>query len=338
MARTILISALTALVIAVAVAAFTHQAAPEPAPAPTAPPDGTAELLARLEAIEKRIADLASQPPAPSLDEGPEAARATPDPTHWITRLAEEDVNVAFKATIELGKLGDSRAVPPLMQALQTHPDMYVRIGAAAALGDLDVVAAVPALIESLDDREPLVRTAAQDALVSLTGRKATHQADAPAEEQAAGQESWRQWWRQRGVSQQEADTDTAAPPTAEFEQWVEQLRDESEEAAFKATLELGNLGDVRAAGPLVVVLQTHDSYYVRLAAATALGELGVVDTLPALIDALTDQDSLVRTAAHDALTTITGAKIDYTADAETGEEREAGQARWRAWWEENKD
>lgn len=81
----------------------------------------------------------------------------------------------------------------------------------------------------------------------------------------------------------------------------------------------------------------------VRQAAAEALENIALVKSLPALIEALDDNDSRVRGAAFRSLNRITGLDLDfgtddqgnkktYAADAPLAERREA-QKKWQEWW-----
>jgi HEAT repeat protein len=73
-----------------------------------------------------------------------------------------------------LGLMGGSRAVPPLIEALQAK-DMEVRYEAARILGEIGDASSVEALKKSLSDAETLVSNAAREAL-----RKLGHDPDTP--------------------------------------------------------------------------------------------------------------------------------------------------------------
>lgn len=115
----------------------------------------------------------------------------------WIDRLYDDNENVAFSATIELSRIRDARAVKPLAYVLRTHRDYYVRLGAAAALGNLQALEAVPALLDALADKDQLVCTAAHDALRKITSGTVPYDASAPKEERLEAQAAWRQWFRE---------------------------------------------------------------------------------------------------------------------------------------------
>ena len=56
---------------------------------------------------------------------------------------------------------------------------------------------------------------------------------------------------------------------------------------------------------------------------------------VPALVEALDDKDSLVRTASNDALQAITGQAFEYVAEM-SGRERRKVMKQWRDWWKAN--
>lgn len=68
---------------------------------------------------------------------------AVPD---LVTAMQKRTVAVAAAAAKALGKLKDKRAVPPLIQALNSHQDILVQTAAAESLGRLKAVDGVPAL------------------------------------------------------------------------------------------------------------------------------------------------------------------------------------------------
>ena len=120
----------------------------------------------------------------------------------------------------------------------------------------------------------------------------------------------------------------------ADLALWIDRLKDSNENIRFSATLELGRLKDLRAAPPLIEVLQKDRDYYVRLGAATALGDMKACDAIPVLIEALDDKDSLVRTAANDALQAITGKAFEFVTEM-TGRQRRKVMKDWRDWWKQ---
>ncbi len=76
----------------------------------------------------------------------------------------EKDCDVRRKAAKALGKIGDSRAVEPLMRAINDS-DSEVRCAAAKALGEIGDYRAVGPLTKALDDTCVDVSTSAKEAL-----------------------------------------------------------------------------------------------------------------------------------------------------------------------------
>ena len=145
---------------------------PEPTPAPTPTPE-----------------PLPVPPPAPATD----AATLQ----HWIDLLKDPNAGIAFSATLELGRLKDLRAVPALTATLKTYRDFYVRLGAADALRELKACDAVGALVEALDDKDDLVRTACNQALMFITGHQEPFAATLPKIELRRAQKAWEKWWKE---------------------------------------------------------------------------------------------------------------------------------------------
>jgi HEAT repeat protein len=81
-----------------------------------------------------------------------------------ISVLGDDPENRAWAARY-LGKIGDPRAVAPLIRLLSVR-DFQARAAAARALGKLRAVEAIPALLESVDSGpEDVMRAWAIDAL-----------------------------------------------------------------------------------------------------------------------------------------------------------------------------
>lgn len=93
-------------------------------------------------------------------------------PSHLAALLAvlsTEDAGLRRHAATALGKLGDVRAVGPLVEVLLRDRDAHVRQHAASALGRLGDVRAVDPLIDALlRDRDAHVREHAATSLGQL--------------------------------------------------------------------------------------------------------------------------------------------------------------------------
>jgi hypothetical protein len=160
-----------------------------------------AEQLRRdLEAVGKR--EVPAPPvtaPAPAAQE---PAPPPPDPDRekeidrWIERLEDSDADIVFSATIELARLKALRAATALVRVLDRHKDFYARLGAATALGEIEAADAVANLIEALEDKDDLVRTAASEALHRITGQDFNFVSGLTKNERIRIQKRWRQWWK----------------------------------------------------------------------------------------------------------------------------------------------
>lgn len=78
-----------------------------------------------------------------------------------------EDLIVRGRAALMLGKLGDPRAVEPLIDALDA-PGFQTPVYAAEALGKLGDARAIEPLIEIVNTHSDRMRDAAQKALLNL--------------------------------------------------------------------------------------------------------------------------------------------------------------------------
>jgi hypothetical protein len=92
---------------------------------------------------------------------------AAPSLRELTEKLRNEDFRVRVTAALELGKLADSRAVDPLVDALGDQ-NASVRAAAAAALEQLGDASALPALKQHRLDRSDAVRRAVRSAIITL--------------------------------------------------------------------------------------------------------------------------------------------------------------------------
>lgn len=164
------------------------------------------ELLRRQADMEAQRERDAAKPPPTQPDPAVEAGKpqpdtpAKPDPDHerelqmWIERLKSKNNDLVFTATVKLADLKDLRAAKPLIDVLEKHKDFYARLGAATALGTLMSVDAVPSLIEALSDKDELVRTAANEALIAITEQDLGFAADMSRNERQKTQRAFRTW------------------------------------------------------------------------------------------------------------------------------------------------
>ena len=95
----------------------------------------------------------------------------------------------------------------------------------------------------------------------------------------------------------------------------------------------LGKTRDPRVVPHLVPLLKDGD-IFVRMAVARLLGELGSHTAIPALIDALEDEEVSVRESALVSLRTLSGQSFPFDPKARDGDRSKRVKA-WRDWWEE---
>lgn len=165
--------------------------------------DQADQLERELAAARARPAEEPRKPvdPPPVVDGDPNKKSAG-DPEHdalvekWIKSLKDSNAEVVFTATIELGKLKDMRATAPLMQVLKSHRELWPRLGAATSLGDLRAPDAVTSLIDALQDKEELVRSAAANALRGITEQDFNYVQGLSRAERGRIQKQYKRWWK----------------------------------------------------------------------------------------------------------------------------------------------
>lgn len=98
-----------------------------------------------------------------------------------VVRNHNEDLIVRGRAALMLGKLGDMRAVSPLIDALES-PGYQMRLHAAEALGKLGDPRAIEPLRRVVETNHDKFRDAAQEALQRL-GCAEADEKDVPSPE-----------------------------------------------------------------------------------------------------------------------------------------------------------
>src|SRR6185369_6944647 len=89
-------------------------------------------------------------------------------------------------ALVSMGKTMDQDAVEPMRKVLHDAQDWRLRASAVVGLGRVQKAAAVPDLIEALDDKEPSVHNTAYEFLRRMTSKDVDPTSAA-----------WREWWKQ---------------------------------------------------------------------------------------------------------------------------------------------
>ena len=192
------------------------------------------------------------------------------------------------RAAQELGKSRRREAVAPL-SALVRDPEVRVRIAVVDALRDLRDLSAIPALVASLQDGDPDIRSEAIGAIVEIY-----------AERDRSGP-----LVRFLETFSDEYDRQSVPPYTrvdaAVWRGLVGTLKDEKTSIREASAYSIGILGGSGVARDLVAALQDPESD-VRAAAATALGKVGTAEDGKSLIPLLADSSATVRNRAIQAI------------------------------------
>lgn len=146
-----------------------------------------------------------------------------------LGQLAGPDDGLKISAAQRLAIFRETKAAPALAAALQS-PRREVRLAAAVALGPCGTREVVTPLLDTLEDRDPIVRQAAAVALENLTG----HRDPDPSPAGPASGGAWRGWMR------------TNTWETME-QRLLEQLKDPVEATRRRAIVALGHTGGGRA-------------------------------------------------------------------------------------------
>jgi HEAT repeat protein len=227
------------------------------------------------------------------------ASRGAKVVPHLLTALdAQRDARLRWRAAEVLGRIGDRRAVEPLI-ALLKDEDAGVREAAAMALGRIRDPNAVQPLTAALEDEDPSVQVRAALALAEFGDesvieplrtlyQRSTPEAVAQAEKAKAEAEGKAQ---EPSAKEAQAQQEEAPPPDTRFE---------VREAVVRA---LGRLGS-KASGAIEAVRSAVEDPHevVRAAACQALGQLGAEGNTDLLIGRLSDVSPDVQTAAAWAL------------------------------------
>ena len=223
---------------------------------------------------------------------GTEAKQAIPTLIQVLKDKSEHVRNGAAAALVAIGL----EAIPPLIDALKDK-SKYVRSGAASVLGQIrpEVRQSIPALVAVLEeDDETSVRCAAAQALGKI-GRKARQAI--PALIEALKDED-------TGVSSS-AGVALAQMEPEVIPLLIKALKEGDEYAGSGVVFSLITIG--QKAIPALVELLKDKDVHIRLTAVTTLGHMRreAKQAIPALTEALIDENELVRSYAAGAIEQI---------------------------------
>ncbi len=227
----------------------------------------------------------------------------------WLDEIGR-DVDEA-RTTLNLGHMRDPRSVPGLVALVSdTKQPRDIRMEAAELLGAIRDYCAVPALVDQLQDEDVEVATAAALALGEmgdLSGldlmREALHHESTDVRDRAAlvlgklGDDSATEQLiealgrdsitiRETAIKMLGVVGDAAAVDDLIVNLGERRMR-------YLTVQALGKIGDPRAFGPLMELLETDSYTDTRGYIVQALGWIGVKKAVPKLLEILRDEDAI---------------------------------------------
>lgn len=232
-----------------------------------------------------------------------------------VHALRDSHHQVCLAACASLGKMGDQRAVEPLLKVLQ-HGSPDVRTAAVISLGKLRDSQAAGPVIKLLEDSDPDVREAAVTALGLIGSDMAIEPLvlcliDSQSSIRQGTAYALRRiepYWERSEAAARAIPRLQQALKSSEY--WVrhsaaDTLKKLGVSQDRESSLVTDSDGASRkrhaAHGILVSMLSESDREF-RLAAAEALGRIGLADAMPPLVERLADTDRNVQTAAARSL------------------------------------
>lgn len=214
-----------------------------------------------------------------------------------IARLRDEDIDVCVDAVEALRKIGNSKAIPPLIESLENDSSGEICTVIATALGVLGGKEATEALLKVAAERP----------------------------ERLEMDDDWDSWWdvqleavRALGKTREESAIDTLIEVMDNHEHQdiesevlkalaqikgrgidvlIQRLQEKTPQSRRRAAKALGMVNTPEATRALSQALQD-DAAEVRIAAISALAKLGAEKYLPAIMLLIRDKNEEVRTAA----------------------------------------
>jgi len=245
-----------------------------------------------------------------------------------LPTLHDADEEVRLEAVEALGVVPDRRAVKPLLERYDKDDDSAVRYEILTTLGLIGDPSTVDFLVGETKDEDRYVRMWAMDALCTMGAANAAAFSVALLDDADV-------YVRKRVLASCVRALDTPeghealiriALTASDFEESVfarrnlqtyprafgsandlkKQIRTAAlpalrQENPIQAALLLADIDDSSGVDQLIPALD-HPNQFVRHHAAYQLGRVGSADAVPALIKALSDEQSLVAATAYDAL------------------------------------
>ena len=190
----------------------------------------------------------------------------------------------------KLGALGDANAVEPLIAALNDEPYLQPAVAMAKALGEIGDPRAVDVLVSmTSSSRPPETRREAAEALAKIGDPRAVEPLITVLE---AGLVCDAGAWADKAVANALAAAQAAAIALGDLKdpRCVEPLIAAIERFHSEAVTALCKVGDARAAGPLIAILEQgpkKSSAFERLTITRGLGDIGGSRAVTALVSIL---------------------------------------------------
>jgi len=207
-----------------------------------------------------------------------------------IEALKDNDPNVRSRAAEELGKQMNAGAVEPLIHVLIYDDVWSVRKSAAWALGEIKDAKAVLPLIRALGHRDWIIRLKAAEALGKI-GNTAAVAALMDSVEDENDHVIEKVIWALGELRDRKA-----------VEQLLGTLKNRLPAVRISTSQALGKIKDSRTVMPLIEALENESSWEVKKSILWALGEINDRHSLPAMVNALGDENYYVRLHAEIAL------------------------------------
>lgn len=232
-----------------------------------------------------------------------------------VQLLNDPHHQVCLAACLSLSKVGDQRAVEPLIRVVN-HAAPDVRAAAVEALGKLRDARAVQPLVGLLQDAETDVRETAAAALGAIGDEDAIQHlvlglTDLQSSVRQAAAGALRRiqpYWERSEAALQAIPGLQAALKSKDY--WVRHSAadilkklgvSQSDDTTLRTDTDGARQKRHAAHAILVAMLGDHDREF-RQAAAEAMGRVGLSDSIPQLVERLSDADRGVQTAAARSL------------------------------------
>ncbi|MFW9996720.1 MAG: HEAT repeat domain-containing protein [Candidatus Odinarchaeota archaeon] len=195
-----------------------------------------------------------------------------------LKALKSDNRYTCWCSTEALGKIGDKRAVKPLIQVLLENSDWTIRLRSAIALGTIGDKRAVKPLITALEDDAPGVRTRAVEALAKIDDPRVMEPLINALTDEDEGVR-----WKVTGIFGAIGNSWVVEP-------LIKALKDEDLDVFESAAKSLSNIGKP-AIEPMIEILEGNLYPDVRWRFVAAIGMISDPVVVELLVDIMEDKD-----------------------------------------------